>query len=88
MWFGTDAFSEGDDLCVKLVASGPVARAESHRTRVDDGKRQSGASQGSGYDDLEPAGRLKDDQGRGQGTQIIDELFKTFAIARNGKGPA
>src|SRR6185312_10651238 len=82
---------QGNDLGIERIGLGEPSRGTREipdLARVDDGKRQSGANQGSGHADLEPAGRLQYDQGRGQGTQTIDELFKACAIARDGKSPA
>ncbi len=90
-WFGTDAFSEQrDDPGIERIGLGEPSRGTREipdLAWVDDGKRQSGAHQGSCHSNLEPAGCLKYDQGRGKGTQIIDELFKACAIARDSKSP-
>jgi len=89
---GTDAFREqGDDLGIERIGLGEPSRGTREipdLARVDDGKWQSGANQGSGHGELEPAGCLEYDQGRRQGTQVIDQLFNACAIARDGKSPA
>ena len=72
-----------------VLASRPVARAKSRIWRgLTTASGRAGAGQRGSHGDLEPAGCLEHDQRRGQVTQIIDQLFKTFAIARDGKGPA